>query len=70
MQRLLFVPGFCCCAFLSPYLVKGSALLSGGLNALLGISASFFATPLGITCAALGALLLFIFKRRWLSTLV
>jgi hypothetical protein len=69
-QRAVFAAGICFIALLSPYLLKGSALISGGLNSLFEIAGSFMTSPRGIACAAFCALLLFIFKRRWVSTLI
>jgi hypothetical protein len=69
-QRIVLGIGIIIVAFLSPYLVKGSALMSDGLNALFETAGSFMASPRGLACAACCALLIFIFKRRWISTLI
>jgi hypothetical protein len=69
-QRLILVLGFSCCAVLSPFLIKGSILLSDGLNRLLEAAGHFWNTPVGMATAALCALLLLIFRRRLISALV
>ena len=67
MRRLVYVPGLASGAFLSPFLVKGYMVLSGGLNALFGAVNSFVNTPMGMTTAALCALLFLFFKQRQIS---
>jgi hypothetical protein len=67
MRRLVYVPGLACCALLSPLLIKGSMVLSGGLNALLGAINGFVNTPMGMTSAALCALVILFFKQRKIS---
>jgi hypothetical protein len=70
MRRLAYVLGLACCALLSPLLIKGSMVLSGGMNALFGAINSFVNTPMGMTTAALCALLLLLFNRRQISGFV
>jgi hypothetical protein len=65
MWRLVYVLGLACCALLSPLLIKGSMVLSGGLNAPFGAINSFVNTPTGMTTAALCALVFF--KQRQIS---
>ena len=67
MRRLAYVLGLACCALLSPLLIKGSMVLSGGLNALLGAVNGFVNAPMGMTSAALCALLLLLFNQRQIS---
>jgi hypothetical protein len=69
-QRVILGIGIIIIAVLSPYLVKGSTLISSGLNILFEIAGGFMASPRGIACAAGCALLIFIFKRRWFSALI
>ena len=69
-HRVILAIGFIIIALSSSYLVKGSALISVGLNALFEIAGSFMTSSRGIACAAFCALLLFIFKRRWISSLI
>jgi hypothetical protein len=69
-QRAFLGMGIIIVALLAPYLVKGSALLSVRLNALFEIAGGFMASPRGIACAACCALLIYIFKRRWVSTFI
>jgi hypothetical protein len=64
MQRLIYVLGLACCALLSPFLIKGSMVLSGSLNALLRAINSFVNTPEGMTSAASCALVILFFKQR------
>jgi len=64
MQWLILVLGFLCCALISPILIQGSILLSNGLNRFFESASNFLATPEGLITAALGVLLLLIFKRR------
>jgi hypothetical protein len=70
VHRVVRILGICIIASLSPYLVKGSTLISVALNGSLSIIGSFMTSPRGIACAALCALLLFVFKRRWFSALI
>lgn len=70
IQRLLWILVFAYCAGLSPFLIKGSVLVSIGLNAFIGKAGAFMATPIGMGTAAFGLLLLGIFKRRWISQFV
>jgi hypothetical protein len=67
MQRLIYALGLACCALLSPHLIKGSMVLCGGLNALLGVINGFVNTPMGMTSAALCALVILFFKQRKIS---
>ena len=64
MQRLIYVLGLACCALLSPFLIKGSMVLSGRLNALFGAINSYVNTPMGMTTAASCALVILFFKQR------
>lgn len=64
MQRLVYVLGLACCALLSPFLIKGSMLLSAGLTALFGAINGFVNTPMGMTSAALCALVILFIKQR------
>ena len=68
VRRLAYVLGLACCVLLSPLLIKGSMVLSGGLNALLGAVNGFVNAPMGMTTAALCALLLLFFKQRHVSS--
>jgi hypothetical protein len=70
VQRAALVIGIIICAWVSPYMIKGSALISGGLNVLFQAAGNFIHTPTGLAAAAAGALLLFLFKRRWISSLI
>jgi hypothetical protein len=67
MRRLIYVLGLACCALLSPILIKGSTLLSGGLGALFGAVNGFVNTPMGMTSAALCALVIMFLKQRQIS---
>jgi len=67
MQRLIYVLGLAFCALLSPFLIKGSMVLSGSLNALLGAINSFVNTPVGMTSAASCALVILFIKQRQIS---
>jgi len=67
MQRLNYALGLACCALLSPLLINGSMVLSGGLNALLGAINGFVNAPMGMTSAALCALVILFFKQRKFS---
>lgn len=69
-QRAFLGMGIIIVALLAPYLIRGSALLSVRLNSLFEIVGDFMASPRGIACAACCALLIYIFKRRWVSTLI
>jgi hypothetical protein len=53
-----------CCALASPWLIRGSVLLSRGLDSLFEVSGHYLATPAGILVAALFALTFLIFNRR------
>jgi len=64
MQRLILVLGFTCCALLSPFLIKGSMLLTSGLNSFFEIAGNYLATPLGMLIAGLCTLSFLVFKRR------
>jgi hypothetical protein len=70
MRRLAYVLGLACCAVLSPLFIKGSMVLSGGLNALVGMVNGFVNTSAGMTTTALCALLLLFFNRRQISRFV
>ena len=67
MHRLFYVLGLACCALLSPLLIKGSMVLSGNLNALLGAINNFVNTPVGMTSAASCALVILFVKQRQIS---
>jgi hypothetical protein len=69
-QGVVFIPAICFIALLSPYLLKGSALISDVTNALFEICGNFMVSPRGIACAAFCAFLVFVFKRRWFSALI
>lgn len=66
MWKLRFVQAaaFACCALLSPFLIKGSEMLSGGLNLLFNMTEAFIATPAGMIVAGLCALPFLIFNRK------
>jgi len=64
MRRLAYVLGLACCALLSPLLIKGSMVLSSGVNALFETVNGFVNTPMGMTTAALCALVFLFFKQR------
>jgi len=66
VRKLISVLGFACCALLSPFLIKGSILLSGGLNAIMSATEAFLSTPPGSQLAALSALLVLFFNRRYI----
>jgi len=70
VRRVILGMGLIIVALLSPYLIRGAALISGGLTVLLEVSGAFMTSPRGIACAAFCILLLFIFKRRLVSTLI
>jgi hypothetical protein len=70
IQRAIFVIGICIVAWFSPYLIKGSALLSNELDVLFKLAGSLIKTPTGMLSAAAVILLLFIFKRRRFSLFV
>ena len=57
-------PGSARCAFLSPLLVRGSMVLSGGLNAIVCDGQQFCKYVPGISTSALCALLLLFFKQK------
>ena len=69
-QRLVFILGFAGCALLSPYLIKGSILLSSGLNAIFHTGRHLLSTPLGTLSAIFGAMLILFFNRGRLSRFV
>jgi hypothetical protein len=70
LQKAVLVAGVILCGLSSRYLVKSSALISEGLDALFKIAGSFASSPLGMLSAIVAFLLLFLFKRRWISTLL
>jgi hypothetical protein len=70
MRRLAYVPGLAGCVLLSPVLIKGSMMLSGGLNTLFSAVNGFVNTPMGMTSAVLCTLLLLLFNRRQISRFV
>jgi len=62
MRRLAYVLAFACCACLSPFLIKGSMVMSAGLNVAFAAINSFVSTSLGMSIAILA--LLFLSARR------
>ena len=62
--RLVQAAAFACCALLSPFLIKGSEMLSDGLNLLFNMAEAFIATPAGMIIAGLCALPFLIFNRK------
>ncbi len=62
-QRLFLVLGFVGCVLLSPYLIKGSILLSSGLTTIFNTGGRLISTPMGALSAILGALLILFFSR-------
>lgn len=64
LQMLLPVLGLACCALLSPFLIKGSVLLSNGLNFIFETAGAFSSRPAGLATAAVSALLFIILKPR------
>jgi hypothetical protein len=69
LQRLAYLLGLALCVYLSPFLIKGSTLLSGGLNAAFAAVSSFVTTSLGMSIVAIALLFLF-FRRRRISRFV
>jgi len=63
-ERLPWVLAVLCCALASPWLIRGSILLSRGLDSLFEISGHYLATPAGMLVAVLFALTFLVFKRR------
>ena len=63
-ERLPWVLAVICCALASPWLIRGSILLSRGLDSLFEVSGHYLATPAGMLVAALFALTFLVFKRR------
>lgn len=63
-ERLPWALAVICCALASPWLIRGSILLSRGLDSLFEVSRYYLATPAGMLVAALFALTFLIFKRR------
>lgn len=68
MRRLGLIPAIFLCAFLSPYLIQGSTMLSGGLNAVLEAVSGFIGMSPAVSIAVLCVLLFF--NRRQISRLV
>ena len=63
-ELLPWVLAVICCALASPWLIRGSILLSRGLDSLFEVSGHYLATPVGMLVAALFALTFLVFKRR------
>jgi hypothetical protein len=70
MQIVICFAGIACCAFLSPFLIKASIVLSDGLNAVFGAIGSFVDTPRGVFASTICALLLIFISRRQISRFV
>ena len=64
VQRLLLALVIACCGLLSPFLIKGSILLTGGLNRLFESTLNYLATPAGMLAAGILTLSFLVFKRR------
>ncbi len=64
IQRLILALGFLCAAVLSPLLIRGSILLTTGLDRFFELTGDFLATPAGILVAGLCALSFLVFNRR------
>jgi hypothetical protein len=70
-QSPILLAAVVCCALLSRFLIKGSVLLSGYLEWIFGIAGMLLNKPAGTLIAALCcAVLLFVFRRRLISTFV
>jgi len=65
-ELLPWVLAFICCALASPWLIRGSILLSRGLDSLFEVSGHYLTTPAGMLVAAMFALTFLVFKRRLL----
>ena len=70
IQYAILVIGICIVAWSSPYLIKGSALLSNELDVLFKLAGSLIKTPTGMLSAAAVILFLFIFNRRRFSLFI
>jgi hypothetical protein len=70
MRRLAYVLGFACCVLLSPLLIKGSVVLSGGIDTISIAVGNLLNTSTGMFIAALGSLLFLFYRRRHISKLV
>jgi len=64
MQRFILVLGFACFAYLSPFLIKGSILLTNGLNKFFELTGNHLASPAGMLIAGIAALSFLLLKRR------
>jgi hypothetical protein len=64
MQRLILVLGLACFAYLSPFLIKGSILLTNVLNSFFELTGDHLATPAGMLLAGAAALSFLLLKRR------
>ena len=62
LRRLAYLPGIACCAFLSPFLIKGSVVMSGGLDAAFAVVNGIVNTIPGMSIAVIA--LLIVFSRR------
>ncbi len=63
-ERLPWVFAVFCCALASPWLIRGSILLSRGLDSLFEATGNYLATPAGMLIAGLFTLSFLIIKRR------
>lgn len=63
-ESLPWALGVLCCALLSPFLIRGSILLSGGLDRLFTATGNYLATPLGMLIAGLCTLTILLFNRK------
>lgn len=69
-QRFAFALALFCCFLLSPFLLKGTELLSSGLDLLFNATGAFMARPVGMLITGLCALLFLIFNRKLILELV
>jgi hypothetical protein len=70
MRRLAYAIVLVVCALLSPLLVRGSMVLSSGLNAAFNAVNGFVDTPAGMFTAGLLALLYLFFRKGSISRTV
>lgn len=62
VRWLAYVLGFACCAYLSPFLIKGSVVLSAHLNAFFSAINGFVSSPVGMSVVVF--IIIFVFFRR------
>jgi hypothetical protein len=64
MRGLVYALGIACCALASPFLIKGSMLLSGSLNVAVAAVDGFVNSSLGMSVAIVALLFMFTKRRR------